>query len=532
MIKVMIVDDEQIVREGIQFIINKSFPDVAIVAMAKTGREAIELFEECRPNLIFMDIQMPGINGIDAIRSIRNIDSRVRFVIVSAYEHFDYAKKAVQLGVEDYVLKPINRRRMEEITVKIIQEINEEHAAKKREIETQEKLDKILPVLEHGYIYSIMMNTDYLEEQQNYHQLLGIDPVYAFMMVIEVGEGDNLRDLTNKIGIGIKGNQAYNDIRKIIKYKCKAVVGPMMVNRISVLVYEDATEDEYAQRIRAIELAEAIACRIEVITKSQAYIGVGGCCGLDRMNISYSEAIKALSKITDEKVLHIKDVVNEKNESHTLFKLKLAEEAIVRKVEEGNYEAVEQQMKALFSNLEKTHFGELEVLKRISTELMVLIYAAGYRNNILSTSKVSAGYIDEIAAMTKNYELSHWCLAKALETTLAVQGEKANRVSSVIEEAMHYIDANYNQDLRLKDVAEDVAISPQYFSRIFKLELGVNFIDYLTNVRIEKAKTMLKADEMSIKEICYEIGYNDPNYFSRLFKKTVGVSPTEYVKEL
>jgi len=84
--------------------------------------------------------------------------------------------------------------------------------------------------------------------------------------------------------------------------------------------------------------------------------------------------------------------------------------------------------------------------------------------------------------------------------------------------------------LRLKDVAEVVSISPQYFSKIFKDEIGYNFIDHLTFVRIDKAKTMLKEGKLSIKEISFCIGYNDPNYFSRLFKKVEGISPTEYVE--
>ena len=112
--------------------------------------------------------------------------------------------------------------------------------------------------------------------------------------------------------------------------------------------------------------------------------------------------------------------------------------------------------------------------------------------------------------------------------TKQIKLEKEYKASTVVQEAKNYIEDNYNKEIRLKDVAEAVAISPQYFCKIFKEELGVNFVDYLTSVRMEEAKKMIKQKKMSIKEICFTIGYNDPNYFSRLFKKIVGVSPTEF----
>ncbi len=181
-----------------------------------------------------------------------------------------------------------------------------------------------------------------------------------------------------------------------------------------------------------------------------------------------------------------------------------------------------------FAKLQKNFFKDMDALHSIATELMVLIYATGYRNDILEKSKYSIGYVDEIRRISQFYDLQNWCINKAVDITNHIKAEKENKVSTVIGEAMTYIDDHYNKDLRLKDVAEAVAISPQYFSKIFKKELGVNFIDYLTKVRIEHAKVMLKEKSLSIKEICYQIGYNDPNYFSRLFKKVEGVSPTEY----
>lgn len=528
MIKIMIVDDELIVRDGIKFIIDHHFEEAEIVAMAKSGREAIELFEEKRPNLVLMDIQMPGINGIEAIKAIKEMDHHVRFVIISAYEQFEYAKNAVQLGVKDYILKPINKKKLIDIVNKVSNELATERRVKQREIETQEKLDKVLPVLEYGYIYSIIMNGEYQEESNNYHHLLNINHSDAYMMVIELGEGSNPNALVNKIGTGVKGTQAYTSIRNTIKYKCKAVVGPLMLNRITVLVYDDMPDNEYDTRVKAIELAESIYERVQSMTNSEVYIGIGSCYKLHRMNISYNEAIKAISKMTDEKVLHIKDAVENSTKTYSFNKIRSDEEAVIRKVEEGNSHEVKERLQVFFGKLEKDYLEDIDALHSIAIELMVLIYATGYRNESLEQSRHTIDYVDEINGISEFYDLQNWCINRALYITNTIKAEKENKVSAVISEAMTYIDAQYNKDLRLKDVAEAVAISPQYFSKIFKKELGVNFIDYLTKVRIEQAKVMLSERNLSIKEICYQIGYNDPNYFSRLFKKVEGVSPTDY----
>ncbi len=530
MIKVMIVDDEQIVRDGIQFIIDNNFDEVKVVAQAKSGREAIEMFEQHRPQIILMDIQMPGINGIEAIRSIQEIDTKARFVIISAYEQFEYAKNAVQLGVKDYILKPINKKKLIENINKIIREIQSEKRLKQKEMETQEKLDKILPVLEYGFVYSIIMNAEYQYESNNYKNLLDIQKDKGFMMVIELGEGDSPKHLSNKIGTSVKGTQEYTSIRNAIKYKCKAIVGPMMVNKIAVMVFDDMPENEYQQRVKAVELADVLYKRISAIADSEVYIGIGACYKLHRMNVSYNEAMNAISKMTDEHVLHIKDAVKESKNTYSYLKIRSDQEVIVKMVEEGNIEKVHERMNTFFNKMQKHYNDQIDTVRSVITELMVLLYTTGYRNDGLNQIKHTTDYVDKIKEFTQFYDMQNWCISISTEITRAIKQEKENKVSVVISEAMDYIEKYYNQDIRLKDVAEAVAISPQYFSKIFKKELGVNFIDYLTKARIERAKIMLSEKKMSIKEICFQIGYNDPNYFSRLFKKVEGVSPTDFVR--
>ena len=111
---------------------------------------------------------------------------------------------------------------------------------------------------------------------------------------------------------------------------------------------------------------------------------------------------------------------------------------------------------------------------------------------------------------------------------LRLQSKRSEKSGSVIEEAMRYIRENYNRDISLDEVSREVNISPYYFSKLFKDSTEQNFIEYLTNLRMDKAKELLLTTDSSMKEICSMVGYADPNYFSRTFKKNIGVTPTEY----
>jgi len=531
MINLMIVDDEQIVRDGIKFIVEKEFGDkIKIVAMARTGREAIEKYEEMKPAIVFMDIQMPGINGIDAIKSIREQNSKMKCIIVSAYEQFEYAKQALELVVSDYILKPINRRNLMQVLEKVIHEIELEKRNKQKEIDNQEKIDKILPILENGFIYSILMNTDYSSEIDNYHSLFNISKDVGYIMVIEFGDGNNPNKLSNKIGTGIRNSNQYDAIRNSIKYKCKCVVGPIIVNRITVLIYEDQMDHEYEQRTRAIDLAGSILSSLERIVDSEIYIGIGSRYKIHRVNASYQEATKAISKMTGEKILHIKDATINVDEAqqYIMMKIKSDETHMIKKIEEGDFEAVKGCINRIFDRINRT-YGEMNnSVKNIVMEMVVLMHTTAYFNNIVEDNISYDSYLDDIKEIDNIHKLQTYCLTKAKSITEQIGLEKETKVSDVIYKAKIYIDENFNKEIGLKEVSEAVAISPQYFSKIFKEEIRVNFIDYITGVRIQRAKELLKAQTLSIKEIAFEVGYNDPNYFSRLFKKIEGISPTEY----
>lgn len=529
MYKLIIVDDEQIVLDGLKFLIEDTMDMVEVVATASSGREAIVACETHHPDIVLMDIKMPGINGIEAIETLQKTMSHIKFVIISAYEQFEYAKQAVELGVSDYILKPVNPTKVVEVLKKICSEIKSDQEVRLKALENKEKLEKILPVLEHGFIYSLLMNTDYRDELYKYQSLFDADNEKAFCMIIEFGEG-KYPELTNKIGTGFKGQVFYPKVHTTIKYKCKAIVGPLIVNRMTVLIFGQNASDEYTERIRDLELAESIYTSITQNLDVNVYMGIGSCYPLEKSKNSLEEAHYCLNRMTDEHIVHINDIVDKVQEDthYTHIDIKEDENAIIKLLESGQKQPLIQELKVFMNKINKKYHGDIESIKNTVIEMMVMIISCSYRNNLQTDVVGYSTYMNEIQVMDDMMDIQNWCIRKVSYIAEQIGSKKSNHISKVVMKAKAYLDEHLLEEVSLVDISKFVSVSPQYFSKIFKDEIGFTFVEYVRQERIEIAKGLLREQHYSVKEVCYKIGYNDPNYFSRLFKKLVGVSPTEY----
>ncbi|PKM51152.1 MAG: hypothetical protein CVV02_08360 [Firmicutes bacterium HGW-Firmicutes-7] len=523
--KLVVVDDEEIVINAIKFIVEKNLENIEIIGTARNGREAIEVAIRLNPDIMLMDITMPGINGVDAIKEIIEHNSKIKFIILSAYEQFEYAKEAVGLGVQDYLLKPINRYKLISSLNEAIKALEIERSKRIKEIENMEKLQNVLPILEQGFIYSILMNRDYEEEICKYKDLFELKEEGGYVIVIEFGEYDSAM-LKNKIGSSVKLQKSYNLIRDTLKFKYKCLVGPAIINRIIVFISKDHPMDEYEFRLETIEMAEYIAENSMKKTGVECYIGIGGYYHLKELPYSYEEALKALRDSNGQAVTHIKDVKNE--DRMELEAYNTIGKELLCAFEAGNEEKTLIYLNKIFDAISSfpTHDQPNKCI-----EIMVLIYRKAYEMEVKSDTVINySSYLEEIIGQDKE-ELQRWSIRKVKYFILKISEMSKNKVSKAVLEAKNYIDIYYGKELTLEEISRIVSVSPQYFSKLFKEETGFNFIEYLTNSRIEKAKELIKNSQLTMKEVCFQVGYNDPNYFSRLFKKTVGVSPTDYLKK-
>ena len=158
MYKIMLADDEGIVIDSLKFIIEKEFQGNCVIEFAKTGRSVIELAESFRPDIAIMDIQMPGINGIDAMREIRETNTHMVLIIMSAYDKFDYAKEAINMGVLEYLNKPVDREKIVQVLRRAMAMIDREREKRSQDLLIREKMESVIPIIENGLIQNLLLD--------------------------------------------------------------------------------------------------------------------------------------------------------------------------------------------------------------------------------------------------------------------------------------------------------------------------------------------------------------------------------------
>lgn len=527
MYKVMIADDEGIVIDSLKYIINKNLGTQCMIEYAKTGRGVIELAERFRPDIAIVDIQMPGINGIEAMREIKRAYSNTIFIVMSAYDKFNYAQEAINLGVMEYLHKPFDQEKIVNVINKAIQIIEWNRQKRSNELSIREKLKTVQPIIENGLIYDILFKENLKDEVDNYKNLLGISMDYGYMCVLlcedKMVSGS---DVNHAVSISLRLQEKYLGVRDLMQEYFQCVIGAVMTNLIPIFIPCSQKKVLYAERIDLIERARECIRKLQKQTNLHFRFGIGSVKPIHDSMLSYNEALKSLSQTTGH-VVHIEDLPfgcdYEENYPIDL------ENQLFDSVRDGNLNETITLSSHFFDWMITSYPDCVMDIKLKSIEFILRAEQIAYVNGGMTYQFCSRqDYLPKLIEFNSFQELRNWFVEKMGNACRNVIGVKQGQTVSVIKVAKDYIMSRYQKDISLDEVSRIVNISPYYFSKIFKDQTGKNFIEYLTELRIEKAKQLLSQTEMSMKEICANIGYTDPNYFSRTFKKNVGITPTDY----
>ena len=525
MYSLMVFDDEQIVIESVKHIVDNEFANIQVTQTARSGREAIEKVRLERPDIILTDIRMPGINGLEAVKEIKKIHHNIKFIIMSVYEYFEFAQQAVELGACEYLTKPVNRSRLVETLERIVRELDEERRKFDQELETKEKLDKMLSVLEHSFIYSLLLSQE--ADIGRYKELFDIQCETGYIFILTFGERTH-QEQGVALGDSVQNQKFYTFFRDCLKYKSKCIVGPVMLDRVVVYVAQ-SVEDEYSQRVAAISYIESIVRKIEHKYNMKFKVGIGKIHSDRDILISYQEALKALNHTEGQKIIHIDDIAP--NISNMGFEMFAEENRLIKAIEKGDSQLCLSILTDMFSKYDNI-MGQEGVRNRL-IEIVIVAHRLAIENGVENDKCIEySGYLTQLLGCTSRLEFEQMLIEKIGGIARRISRSKEKTIGFIVDKANKIISERFNQELTLDDISKELYISPQYFSRLYKQEMGINFIEKLTAVRMENAKKLMKSSDLSIKEICYLSGYSDPNYFSRLFKKFEGVSPSTYQKQI
>ncbi|MBD8070653.1 response regulator [Bacillus sp. PS06] len=514
MIKVMLVDDEPIEREGLMLMLLRNRSNIQVVAEASNGQKAVELALEHKPDLIFMDIKMPRMDGVQAVKEILSKLPTTKCIMVSAFNTFEYAQQVMKYGVKEYLLKPSKLSDVLEAVDRMVMEIEETQKNKVHQQELSQRLERISTLVEREFVFSMMMDDVHDFQKEDWDQWLDLQEKSGFVIIFSFQAHDGFSDRKDK-------ERWYQRLRIILhEQNLDCLVGPLINYQVPVFVFSSkgtVQEDVLLSTISAFQHKESarLLAGTGSVVEHTGYFPQ-----------SYEEAVYALESVYNHQTANYMIFHPElKKKRQELIPFE-KEKELIEAIKEGDLQRSLQQFDTYFQLVHEASQHELkETMKRMEEFFSVL------------TRPIKELGIDEEVQLSLQMLESPMQVRERAKSHLIsimehIREWRKNDIDVLLLNTKAYIDHNYHKQITLDDVAEKVGLSSYYLSKLFKDRFDITFIDYLTQARLNKAKKFLRDDRLSLKEIALTIGYKDPNYFSRVFKKETDLSPSEYRRKL
>ena len=538
LLKVVFVDDEHLVRSLLKNCVDWHEMGFQVAGEAADGREALELVDRVQPDVVFTDIYMPFMDGLELGRLIFEKDPSVKIVVLTGYEEFEYAKKSIKIGISDFLLKPVNDDEIRKAALSLKEKILEERDHRSEYERMKKQLEENLPVLREKLLNELIQGTSTWEDVRQrvaYFKIdLGEDYLQVAVIeasVIEASVGEETG------GTGIDG-----EMELLIKLQCREWTSRYFRNDPGIHVFCDNAQNVVIiNGERELDLSDCLeSVRVMLVNKLKCpvTIGLGNTCTCPgEMRKAYREAVKALQyKMTAGKnqVITYGDI----GFTHAAAPLPETDfyDAFAFYLKAGMKKKVMEHVEALF--------GADGILAGGRSMEQVRVAASNLVSNVLNVlSETGLSYTelfeDSETPFARIFRADTLPLMRSYLTGLAgrcceaVDAQVTRKINQAVEQVKEYIHANLSDPaLSLSAAARAHYLNSSYLSRIFKQETGQTFMEYITKTRMDKALRLLKETDMRAYQVAEALGFENPHYFGVCFKKWTGVSVNEYRGEI
>ncbi len=482
----LIVEDEKLIRQGIRVMVQRSGVPIDTILECSNGEDALETLKNQQVDVMFTDIRMPKMDGIELVKRVQELEHKPYMVAVSGYDDFSYAVEMLRNGVQEYILKPVEREKI----VEVLKKLDEKITSQKNEHVVDRKIGR-------QQIKYLLLNSKTSEAEIALLKQKHAGTFYPEGYVICQYEAN----------VEIEENEAITEFTDV----CEGSI--CIVDAQSVGAFLKSELPEKAVGISSIHHG------FEELKEAYQEAGIARRCAFVRMKpVSYEETLD--TKIPQGLI-------------ENAAKL-LSEQARMQRMQligtEKTTELLEQ-WDRIFSEARMEHIPLWDFI----CELRLFIGEVGkiYRNIVTDEQRRSLEKYKEVLGYPDieayRDELMDWIIALHEQIN---DTQDNNRNQQKMKKAVEYVQENYNKDLNMAVVSNYISMNYSMFSFAFKQYTGSNFVNYLKDIRIRKAKQLLAETDMRVIEISREVGYDNEKNFMKIFKSSCGVSPSEYRKNM
>jgi len=534
MYKLILVDDEEEVRNGIIEKIKWEQYGFKLVGEAENGREAIEMSEKFTPDVVITDIKMPFMDGLQLSEELKKRFSTIKIIILTGFDKFDYARKAINLNIFEYVLKPVSSKELIEVLLRVKAEIDEE-MLKKEDMEILKRYYiKSLPILKEKfltYLITNKLNKEEIEDKcKNYNINLNGNRFIVAVTNIDYKLRNKDLKMDNSSETDLIKFAVLNIIEEIVYRNDKGTV--FIYNELVVLISSFWEEDREVIFNKIQLTLEEIRQSIEKYLKFTITIGLGTIINdVSYISDSYQNAIFALDYkfiMGKNRIIWIEDI--EPRSKEKIIFDEIMEHDLRSCIKVGTEEDIVKTIDSIFCKLVgvKVPFKHFQIYL---LEILTTIIKTAESINVDLTYVFGENYnlFVELYGFNDLSQVKNWFEYISIKIMNYIIKDRKDSCTLLIEKTKSFANKYYSDSsISINSICSYLYISPTYFSFIFKRETKMTFINYLTKIRLEASKDLIKNTKMKSFEIAYKVGYSEPNYFSYCFKKHFGISPSEY----
>lgn len=534
-IKVFLVEDEMVIRRGIKNSIDWEKEGQIFCGEASDGELAYPMIIKEKPDILITDIRMPFMDGLELCKLVKKELPNIKILILSGYDEFDYAKEAIRLGVTEYLLKPISSGKLLEalngVSESIRREKEDKDLVRKYMEEMRENTEHEKQKFFEQMIAGNLSMADALETGEKYEMNLSAGMYNLLLFRFTLGEEN--RKSGELLG---EAEYAIEKLTERLEYVFEFQRG---VEGWAFLLMAD-NEEQMSERVK--ELSKDL----EEIMKNYSTIAYFGGIGqpvarLRELEESFREAERALAaRFTMElnRIISVEDIRMAQNvdtlddiEITSFGEIEKTRTMLEKFLNNGAEDEIDEFVDVYINELPEENLKSVLMRQYIIMDAYIVMMSfcekfEGIEGEMQAQSEELKNSMKTIQTLEEIKNYIRMLLKKIIGVRDTISGR---RYSDIIEIAKDQIRKTYMSDeISLNTIAAEVGMSPSYFSSIFSKEMGKTFVEYLTEIRMDRAKELLMCSSMKTSEIGYEVGYKDPHYFSYIFKKTQNCTPKEF----